>query len=174
MQSFCFMQQKPATDEDDLIEQFNDLISSIKMKTGLSEEGISKRMKYNEGYIAQTKSRGKPNAKLIDNLKREFKNELQNATHVAQEPEPMYKGRKSIDELIASNRILAEANKTLAEAHYVISKNNEDLIQLAKAAFTNLLPQGRDPLSLVDPGTNVAGTEGFVHASGKKGNAERT
>jgi transcriptional regulator with XRE-family HTH domain len=96
----------------------------------------------------------------------------ENLVNKAHEPEPEY-NNKSLDELIISNRILAEANKTLAESHLIISKNNEDLIQMAKAAF-NLLPQVKDPLSLVDPGTNVAGAEGFAHASGNKGNVERT
>jgi hypothetical protein len=166
------MQQKQASVEKDLLSQFNDLIISIKSATGLNEEEISKRLKYNEGYIAQTKSRGNPNGKLIENLKREFRDELQYATQTLHEPQVEYT-KKSLDELIISNRVLAEANKTLAESHLIISKNNEDLIQMAKAAF-NLLPQVKDPLSLVDPGTNVAGAEGFAPASGNKGNVAQT
>lgn len=79
--------------------------------------------------------------------------------HELSEPEVKYKER-SIEDLIQNNRILAEANKTLADAHKIISKNCEDLIQLTKVAF-NLLPQAKDRLSLVDPGTNVPGAEGF-------------
>lgn len=62
------------------IKELNVLIDRIKQALpGLSEGDISIRAGYNSGYIAQTKSREVIPKKLIDNLKREFREELQNA-----------------------------------------------------------------------------------------------
>lgn len=58
------------------MEDFEGLLLSIKNATSLSDEAISIRMGYNEGYISQTRSRGKVPEKLFNNMIREFRNEL--------------------------------------------------------------------------------------------------
>jgi transcriptional regulator with XRE-family HTH domain len=41
----------------------------------------------------------------------------------------------SLAELVISNKVLADANKTLAEANLIISRNNQELIELTKHAL---------------------------------------
>lgn len=54
------------------MEEFNALIDSIKKAHSLNEEDITRRVKYNEGYISQSRSRGKVSAKFVHSLMREF------------------------------------------------------------------------------------------------------
>jgi hypothetical protein len=97
------MQQNKPSNEPYSVNDLDELINSIKLATGLTEEAISLQMKYNEGYISQTRSRGKVPPKLMDNLRREFKNELHNATpnatYMAEKKRgtPDYESRKTLE-----------------------------------------------------------------------------
>lgn len=54
------------------IDWLNTAISEIKRQQHLTEEGISARLGYNEGYISQTRSRGFVPDKFAKALEREF------------------------------------------------------------------------------------------------------
>lgn len=131
------MQKPTPKPEDYSINELNDLIETIKKRTKLNEEDISKRMGYNEGYISQTRSRKKVPPKLFNNLLREFRNEL-NESHkqsetTVSEPEEAYSG-KAVLNLTESNRLIAESNASLADS-------NKELVQMVKRDFTASDPQ---------------------------------
>lgn len=85
--------------EEYSINDLNRLIESIKKRTGLSEEAISAGIKYNEGYIAQTRSRGKVPSKFMQALKAAYPETLQNANEV-NEPIPTYESRTVLEKSI--------------------------------------------------------------------------
>jgi transcriptional regulator with XRE-family HTH domain len=144
--------KQPTTKQE---KEIDDLLQVIKQKTGLTQEEIAKRIGYNRSYISQAKKTD--SEKLYMALKKEFM--LEN-----EHPAPAPARDESLNELIQANRILAESNKVLADAHFIISKSNEDLIQITKAAF-NLLPSRTNHLQPADPGTNVGG-QGFAPVRG--------
>lgn len=82
MQDLDKMQKKHRNIGQSSLIGFETLIESIKRATNLNEEQISLRLKYNEGYISQTRSRGKASEKLINSLLREFRNELSAEKHI--------------------------------------------------------------------------------------------
>jgi transcriptional regulator with XRE-family HTH domain len=102
-------------------KEIDELIDEIKSSTGLTQQEIAKKIGYSRSYLSQAKKGDSD--KLYSALEKEFKGKLENLTNT------------ELADLIKSNQILAEANKTLADAHLVISKNNEELISIAKAAF---------------------------------------
>ena len=53
-------------------EQLISLIELIKRKFDLNEKQISRRLGYDEGHVAQIKSRGPISDKFVNALKREF------------------------------------------------------------------------------------------------------
>lgn len=61
------------------MDDLDRLIYSIKMATALNEGEIALRLGYNEGYLAQVKSRGVIPGKLIKALEREFRDDLPKA-----------------------------------------------------------------------------------------------
>jgi beta-lactam-binding protein with PASTA domain len=65
------MKQKAKKVRDYSIEELDALINRIKQSgiNGVTDESISKKAGYNEGYIAQTRSRGKVSAKLMEKIK---------------------------------------------------------------------------------------------------------
>lgn len=161
------MQQNQPNAEDYSIEQLNNLIESIKRQENLTEEQIAARLKYNEGYISQVRSRGRVSGKFIANLQREFNIGLQKAKPIAAEL-----SGHSIDNLTESNKVLAEANrtlaeanKTLAEANHVISRNHEELIHLTKMIVSNAAPRTN---LIGEPDLDEPGTEGTETLERKK------
>jgi transcriptional regulator with XRE-family HTH domain len=136
-------------------KEIDDLLRSIKQQTGLTQEEIAKRIGYNRSYLSQAKKTD--SEKLYQALRKEFMLENEHSS-------PPQKRDESLNELIQANRILAESNKVLADAHFIISKSNEDLIQITKAAF-NLLPSRTNHLQPADPGINEGG-HGFARAQG--------
>lgn len=59
--------------------------------------------------------------------------------------------------LAEANKTLAEANKTLAEANHVISKNQDELIQLTKMIVTNSAVLPRIQPVVLGPEMNAEG-----------------
>lgn len=128
------MQQPTADAEDYSIEDLNRLIESIKRKTGLTEEGIARHLKYNEGYIAQTRSRGKVSVKFTQALQSLLKTGLQNATNEKSdtEPTPMQlmkiiidtneNIRKDHSELIQLHKQIVATNAKLADSNNELAK----------------------------------------------------
>lgn len=78
------MKQKPKKVKYYSIEELDSLINRIRAgilnEKEATDEAISKKAGYGEGYIAQTRSRGKASQKLMNILQLTYKNELQNAT----------------------------------------------------------------------------------------------
>jgi hypothetical protein len=99
------MQQTMPKIEEYSIEEMERLIESIKRKTELNEEEIAKTLKYNQGYISQTRSRGKVSVKFVQALQSLLNTGLQNA-NIVQEPQAQY---GTVHNLTESNRMLAES-----------------------------------------------------------------
>lgn len=163
--------------DEELKEEYRRLVKKLKEsgkdpKIKIRNEDIADSLGYKRTYFSSLLGEsGKVTAKHIKDLMLNFPTlRVKDAKRENKNDEPLI---KTISELSSSNKTLAEANKTLAEAHYNISRNIEDLIQMAKVAF-NLLPGVKDPLALVDPGTNVPGAEGFQKPSDRKESVEQT
>jgi len=115
------------------IEELNALIESIKRANSLTEEDISKRMGYNEGYISQNRSRGKVSGKFVNSLMREFgisNIQVKSGHEEKKDAQPETNTLGVIKDLAESNKIIAESNRTLARSH-------EELVKLLKANSGN-------------------------------------
>lgn len=128
-------------DKDYLINRMEDLIKSIKSALGLTEEAISRRIGYNEGYISQTRSRGSVSKRFIDNLEREFRTELQNANFAKRS---FMEERK--EQKMTISTFLVPLVPIKAQAGYVRSHDLVDFIdQLDKYPMApGLNPRGAD------------------------------
>lgn len=93
------------------------LIESIKEKTGLSEKGISLRLGYKSGHVAQVKNRGPISDKFVNALKREFDMEDEKKytydpappQNIVSEPAVVYGNASDPNYLIAIIKLQAEA-----------------------------------------------------------------
>lgn len=128
-------------------KEIDDLIGSIKQKTGLTQEEIAMRIGYNRSYISQAKKTD--SEKLYSALYKEFKSELENLT--LEEPhidysQPIvqvvlnlsYQGKKnadSIDKMASSNLLNARSIATLVN----LLASNSDL-----PAALSALREGQD------------------------------
>jgi hypothetical protein len=154
------------------IDDLNALIERVKQALNLTEEQISAKMGYNEGYIAQTRARGQVSDKFMDALKREF-GASQPALHFAariaakaekgQEPAQDKPDQpltiQALFNLTESNRVLAESNKSLADSHQV-------LVGMVKGKFTAGEPE-EIPAAVQSKLTDLLGLIAEV-GSGKK------
>jgi hypothetical protein len=124
------MQKNTPEIEEHSINDFNSLIELIKTQTGLNEEAVAKRMGYNEGYISQTRSRGKVSNKLINSLKREFGIGLQNAnkkvfiSHTADVPDIDFI-QKTIDRMLTDRERAITVIEQMATL--LVQKNQKDV-----------------------------------------------
>lgn len=170
------MQQQMGNVEDYSINDLETLIESIRRKTGMNEEEIARKLKYNDGYIAQTRSRGKVSIKFIQALQSLLPNTLQ----IAKEGESGYTSlslnnlTESNKVLAEANRTLAEANKTLAEANHVISKNHDELIQLTKMIVANSAASPKNqPVTFGPEGNKIGHGFGAVTPLGTQAKTDR-
>lgn len=74
-------------------KEIDELLASIKQKTGLTQEQIAGRIGYNRSYISQAKKTD--SEKLYKALEKEFRQELENIT--IQEQAPAYDARTSLE-----------------------------------------------------------------------------
>jgi Tol biopolymer transport system component len=102
------------------VEELDYLIESIKKAEKLNEGQIAARMGYNEGYLAQVKSRGQIPAKLMNALQREFT--LRKATSEVSEPQVVY-GNSTVASL-------ADSVKSLSQTELINAENIRRLITL--------------------------------------------
>lgn len=143
-----FMKEKQENVEEILISELEDLITIIKSVTSLKEEQISLRSGYNEGYISQTRSRGKVPKKLVQNLIREFRQELETVKDAPlyvllrnakekenpQTPEAP-EGIKSNDykeKYLSALEDLRDKDKTLSEIRARLTEIESSLVKLAE------------------------------------------
>lgn len=167
-------------------ERFSEVLNTLQEKRLIKQQGT---IAVNAGYTVATiseikKDRMKPPGKIIDYLEKEYNVNPEYIYHGSgnvfkgneiKEPQPEYKLKQFTESPIVgalvntseANKVLAQANKTLADAHYVIAKNNETLILLMQNSL-GLSTAGH--ALFADPGTN-GGSEGFAMAKseGKKG-----
>lgn len=128
------MQQQPPKNENYSIEQFNDLIESIKKRTGLNEEAIAARINYNKGYISQARSRGEVSQKFIQALQTTFAITLQNTNTPINEPESNYESRRSLEntlEKMAEDKLRSTA---IIERLVTLLENRFSLGEPSKAS----------------------------------------
>lgn len=86
--------------EQDLINTMDALINSIKIRNpALTEEGIAVQMGYNEGYISQSRSRGKVSKKFLNQLAI-FLERLQNANKVVEAPLAVLEEKRSLEKAL--------------------------------------------------------------------------
>src|SRR5690348_15057721 len=106
------MQMKPPNVEENSIEEMEYLIKSIKSVKKLTDEEIALDLKYNDKYIAQTRSRKEVSPKFIDRLK-DYLIRLQNAKNVEgselHEPPEIYTSNDDLKKLIDANWMLAQS-----------------------------------------------------------------
>jgi transcriptional regulator with XRE-family HTH domain len=138
---FYFMQQQQPKPREYSMDELNRLIDSIKRKENLTEEQIAQRLKYNEGYISQVRSRGKVSPKFIDNLKREFGVGLQNAKkedNTLQEPEVDYS--KPIIQVVLN---LSYTSKKNADSMDKMAATNQKNTEIIAALVSAILPNSK-------------------------------
>jgi predicted transcriptional regulator len=139
----------------------------------LSAQGLAEKLKVSKDNLYKWEKGHQPqNAEDYIKVESWLNDKLENVPHemeIKSEPEVDY---SNIKELTLSNRALAEANKTLADAHYLISKNSEELIQLAKAAF-NLHIQLLAGQEKMDAKGEVQSAADELHRNGHTGPFEQ-
>lgn len=139
------MTPKEPSIEQNLIDRLEGLILSIKnINPLMTEESISADLGYNEGYIAQCRSRKSVSEKFISRLET-YLERLQNAIshNKTEEPENKYGGRERQMDLIIeailritdSNKELGEANKIQADSNRTLARSNEVLVAMLKEKF---------------------------------------
>lgn len=118
---------------------FEQLLSIIVEKTGLTDKEISLKVGRNEGYIAQLKSRIKNNneeipTKFIELLKLHFASD-----HILREPEQedikennLYMAMETISNLAQSNRVIADNNTTISQSQLKLVETNAELAIMIK------------------------------------------
>ncbi len=127
------MQSKAESDRDYSVEELNDLIKLIKeLDSTATADSIASELEYNPGYVSQVKSRKVIPKKFYKAVKGYYER-LRNAKGASKSAE-LPKDQNLVD-LIISNRMLVEANKALIDAHHIVCKNNDDLMQIAKSVF---------------------------------------
>jgi transcriptional regulator with XRE-family HTH domain len=118
------------TKEADYKKQLRELYEMHKGKELEAALGITIRSVQN--YLKEEDPRT-PSPEIQEKIRETFANHCEGRPldyQIAEE------GGGSIDKLIQSNIILAEANKRLADAHYNISVTNKELMLMVKASFS--------------------------------------
>lgn len=120
------MIRKLANGEQNLMNRLESLILSIKEANSLiTEEGIALALGYNEGYIAQCRSRKTASTKFINQLEA-YLERLQNA-----KVEVADTGDVPMNAIHA----LAESTNKLSDSNLINAKNIERLISLLERGF---------------------------------------
>lgn len=120
------MVRKQANVIQNLITRMEGLIISIKQANPLiTEEGIALALGYNEGYIAQCRSRKTASQKFLNQLQG-YLERLQNARNGIVDP---------VDTPMSAINSLAESTNKLSDSNLINAKNIERLISLLERGF---------------------------------------
>jgi hypothetical protein len=134
---------------DQSISKFYEDVELLGLKFPVAD--ISKATGWSKGNVSQyLKKGGSPSQNFLDAFYREFgesikkvpreKQQESGGSHTGDQNNSPGITFLAINDIAKSNVILAEANRTLADAHKILAKNNEDLIFIMKESKTPLSP----------------------------------
>lgn len=161
------MQQKPPVVEENLIDEMERLIVSIKKReNNIQDKDLAKRLGYRPGYISECRSKNKVSEKFVNILKNHLQS-LENASQQTTDNLPTIgKDGKNITvddlrDLMSSNKTLADANKELAIANRKLVDDHSELVQLAKQAFNISLEKLGQVVSVPIPQDEVSNQKAY-------------